>query len=89
MFRAELRRSFCNAFFFLPIQVLSLKLIISNKKRGRKNKHTWRAQYNKELYAAFGKNESLLKKRIIIFQLDNNIGAKNYFTGEVSGSSPG
>jgi hypothetical protein len=32
VFKAELRRSFCNAFFFLPIQVLSLKLTIINKK---------------------------------------------------------
>ena len=33
VFRAELRRSFCNAFFFLSIQVLSLKLIIINNKK--------------------------------------------------------
>ncbi|KAG9438798.1 hypothetical protein H6P81_021278 [Aristolochia fimbriata] len=30
------------------------------------NKHTWRAQYNGELYAAFGKDESLPKKNLLI-----------------------
>lgn len=29
------------------------------------NKHTWRAQYN-ELYAAFGKDESLPKRNLLI-----------------------
>lgn len=34
------------------------------------NKHTWRAQYNGELYAAFGKDESLPKRNLsILFQL--------------------
>jgi len=32
VFRDELRRWFSNAFFFLPIKVLSLKLTIFNKK---------------------------------------------------------
>ena len=32
VFRDELRRQFCNVFFFLPIEVLSLKLTILNKK---------------------------------------------------------
>ncbi|KAG8363423.1 hypothetical protein BUALT_Bualt19G0021100 [Buddleja alternifolia] len=35
------------------------------------NKHTWRAQYNGELYAAFGKDESLPKRNLLILsQLD-------------------
>lgn len=36
------------------------------KSRGRRNKHTWRAQYNRELYAAFGKDELLLIKNLLI-----------------------
>ncbi|GMN54354.1 hypothetical protein TIFTF001_023485 [Ficus carica] len=35
------------------------------KEEGR-NKHTWRAQYNGELYAAFGKDESLPKRNLLI-----------------------
>lgn len=54
------------------------------------NKHTWRAQYNGELYAAFGKDESLPKRNLLILpQLVWTVGAMIYFTGEVSGSSPG
>ncbi|GJS03937.1 hypothetical protein Tco_0682323 [Tanacetum coccineum] len=35
------------------------------------NRHTWRAQYNGELYAAFGKDESLPKRNLLILsQLD-------------------
>jgi hypothetical protein len=34
------------------------------KKEG--NKHTWRAQYTGELYAAFGKDESLPKRNLLI-----------------------
>ena len=30
----------------------------------RWNKYTWRAQYSGELYAAFGKDESLLKREV-------------------------
>ncbi|KAK8483996.1 hypothetical protein V6N11_058255 [Hibiscus sabdariffa] len=33
---------------------------------GGGNKHTWRAQYNGELYAAFGKDESLPKRNLLI-----------------------
>ena len=88
----ELRRCSCKAFFSFPIKVLFLKLTV-NKEKGGGNEHTWRAQYNKELYAAFGKNESLLKKKResidFIIQSDNIVGARIYFTGEVSGSSPG
>jgi hypothetical protein len=45
-----------------------------------------------ELYAAFGKDESLPKRNLLILLqnwLDWTIGAMIYFTGEVSGSSPG
>jgi len=53
-----------NAFFFLLIGV-----VISQRLRGKEeggNKHTWRAQYNGELYAAFGKDESLPKRNLLI-----------------------
>lgn len=55
-----------NAFFFLLIGVISN---CHGKEEGG-NKHTWRAQYNGELYAAFGKDESLPKRNLLIlFQL--------------------
>lgn len=38
---------------------------------GGGNEHTWRAQYNAELYAAFGKDESFLNKQIILFFYDS------------------
>ena len=53
-----------NAFFFLFIGVISQRLAMVRKKEG--NKHTWRAQYTRELYAAFGKDESLLKRNLLI-----------------------
>ena len=53
-----------NAFFFLLIGVISQRLAMVRKKRG--NRHTWRAQYNGELYAAFGKDESLPKRNLLI-----------------------
>lgn len=53
-----------NAFFFLLIGVISQRLDMVRKKGG--NKHTWRAQYNGELYAAFGKDESLPKRNLLI-----------------------
>ena len=57
-----------NAFFFLLIGVISQRLAMVRKKEG--NKHTWRAQYTGELYAAFGKDESLPKRNLLIlFQL--------------------
>ena len=57
-----------NAFFFLLIGVISQRLAMVRKKEG--NKHTWRAQYTGELYAAFGKDESLPKRSLLIlFQL--------------------
>jgi hypothetical protein len=54
-----------NAFFFLLIGVISQRLTCHGKEEGR-NKHTWRAQYNGELYAAFGKDESLPKRNLLI-----------------------
>ncbi|GMN73887.1 hypothetical protein TIFTF001_056149 [Ficus carica] len=58
-----------NAFFFLLIGVISQRLAMVRKKEG--NKHTWRAQYTGELYAAFGKDESLPKRNpLILSQLD-------------------
>lgn len=50
-----------NAFFFLLIGVISQRLAEEGG-----NKHTWRAQYNGELYAAFGKDESLPKRNLLI-----------------------
>lgn len=50
-----------NLFSFLPFPSL-------RKKGGGENKHTWRAQYSAELYAAFGKDESFLNQnRILLF----------------------
>lgn len=54
-----------NAFFFLLVGVISQRLACQGKEEGG-NKHTWRAQYNGELYAAFGKDESLPKRKILI-----------------------
>ncbi|KAH0854189.1 LOW QUALITY PROTEIN: hypothetical protein HID58_090135 [Brassica napus] len=51
-----------NALFFLLIEVISQ--ILPMEEGG--NKHTWRAQYNGELYAAFGKDESLPKRNLLI-----------------------
>ena len=53
-----------NPFFFLPIGVISQGLAMVRGRRGKK--HTWRAQYNGELYAAFGKDESLPKRNLLI-----------------------
>lgn len=50
-----------NAFFFL---LIGTKTCHGKEEEG--NKHTWRAQYNGELYAAFGKDESLPKKNLLI-----------------------
>ncbi|KAK7836308.1 hypothetical protein CFP56_022800 [Quercus suber] len=51
------------AFFFLLIGVISQRLAMVRKER---NKHTWRAQYTKELYVVFGKDESLPKRNLLI-----------------------
>ena len=53
------------------------------------NKYTWRAQYNGKLYAVFGKNESSLKSEELVDYSLIKLGMMIYFTGEVSGSSPG
>ena len=53
------------------------------------NKYTWRAQYNGKLYAVFGKNESFLKSEELVDYSLIKLGMMIYFTGEVSGSSPG
>jgi hypothetical protein len=50
------------------------KLTINVMGKGRGNKQTWRAQKNKNL--------------LIFFQLDNNVGVKIYFMGEVSSLNP-
>lgn len=58
-----------NAFFFLLIGVISQRLARAKTCQGKEeggNKHTWRAQYNGELYAAFGKDESLPKRNLLI-----------------------
>jgi hypothetical protein len=77
-----------NTFFSLPIKVLFSKLTINITGIG--NEHIWKAQYNKDLYVAFGKDDYLFKKLniLILFQLDNKVGARIYFMGEVFGSSP-
>ncbi|WOG82306.1 hypothetical protein DCAR_0101469 [Daucus carota subsp. sativus] len=46
-------RGSLNAFFLLPIRILSQRLAM-------------RAQYNGQLYAAFGKDESLPKRNLLI-----------------------
>jgi hypothetical protein len=56
---------FLNAFFFLLIGVSYFTKTCQGKEEGG-NKHTWRAQYNGELYAAFGKDESLPKRNLLI-----------------------
>lgn len=70
-----------------PSFFFSSELFHKGKEEGWK-KHTWRAQYNGELYAAFGKDESLPKRNLLILS-QWTVGAMIYFTGEVSGSSPG
>lgn len=59
-----------NAFFFLLIGVISNGH--GKEEGGNKQKHFF-AQYNGELYAAFGKDESLPKRNqinlLILFQL--------------------
>ena len=47
----------------------SLKLSSLWAGKTKNNKYTWRAQYNRKLYAVFGKNESFLKKESIDYSL--------------------
>lgn len=53
-----------NAFFFSSHRSYFTKTCQGKEEGG--NKHTWRAQYNGELYAAFGKDESLPKRNLLI-----------------------
>ena len=70
VFRVGPRGSLNALFFFLPIGVISYFTNTCHGKEEGGNKHTWRAQYNGELYAAFGKDESLPKRNLLIlFQL--------------------
>ena len=56
--------------FFFSSELFQKDLPWYGKEEGG-NKHTWRAQYNGELYAAFGKDESLPKRNLLILsQLD-------------------
>lgn len=50
--------------FFFSSEFYFTKTCQGKEEEG--NKHTWRAQYNGELYAAFGKDESLPKKNLLI-----------------------
>ncbi|KAK5839690.1 hypothetical protein PVK06_008517 [Gossypium arboreum] len=50
----------------LAAKVVILGTIACHGKEEGGNKHTWRAQYNGELYAAFGKDESLPKRNLLI-----------------------
>lgn len=47
--------------------------LVNGKRKRKEKKYTWRAQYNGKLYAAFGKDESFLKKKnlyiFFLFQL--------------------
>ncbi|TYH23667.1 hypothetical protein ES288_A03G032000v1 [Gossypium darwinii] len=54
------------SFFFLPIGVISYFTDTCHGKEEGGNKHTWRAQYNGELYAVFGKDELLPKRNLLI-----------------------
>lgn len=63
VFRVEILVSL-NAFFSLLSHHRSFLPKICG--RGKENKHTWRAQYNGELYAAFGKDESFPRKNLLI-----------------------
>lgn len=73
-------------FFSLSSPKFSQKKLAIGERKD--NKYTWRAQYNGKLYAVFGKNESFLKREFIDYSLIK-LGMMIYFTGEVSGSSPG
>jgi hypothetical protein len=82
VFRVGLRWS-RNALFSLPIKVLFPKFTINIMGKRRGNKHTYMLHLGRMNHSY--KKENLL----IFFQLDNNVGAKIYFTSEVFGSSLG
>jgi hypothetical protein len=50
----------------MPSFFFSSELFHKERKKEGGNKHTWRAQSNGELYAAFGKDESLSKRNLLI-----------------------
>ena len=54
------------SFFFSSELFQNQKKKTCHGKEEGENKHTWRAQYNGELYAAFGKDESLPKRNLLI-----------------------
>jgi len=59
-------RGSLNAFFFLLIGVICYFTKTFHGKEEGVHEDTWRAQYNGELYAAFGKDESLPKRNLLI-----------------------
>lgn len=54
--------------FFFSSELYFTKTCHGKEEGG--NKHTWKAQYNGELYAAFGKDESLPKRNLLILSQD-------------------
>ncbi|XP_052882243.1 ATP synthase subunit beta, chloroplastic-like [Gossypium arboreum] len=72
----------------LAAKVVILGTIACHGKEEGGNKHTWRAQYNGELYAAFGKDESPEKESIDSLPIGWTVGAMIYFTKRGLGSSP-
>lgn len=53
--------------FFFSFHQNFLQKTCQRQEKRKEKKYTWRAQYNGKLYAAFGKDESFLKKRIYRF----------------------
>lgn len=66
VFRVGPRGSLNALFFFFPSEFFLISQILAMVRKKGGNKHTWRAQYNGELYAAFGKDESLPKRNLLI-----------------------
>lgn len=86
--------SFNASFYHKKLFPLARRCLGEEIKRKGKGTSTLgeRSTIEKELYAAFGKDESLLKKNLLIQPISwlaSITGARIYFTGEVSGSSPG
>ena len=59
------QEGFLTPSFFFSSELFHKDLPFIGKEEGG-NKHTWRAQYNGGLYAAFGKDESLPQKNLLI-----------------------
>ncbi|KAJ7941388.1 ATP synthase subunit beta, chloroplastic-like [Quillaja saponaria] len=77
-----------NAFFFLLIGVISQGLAMVRKKGGTST--LGERSTTESCMLRSGKDESLPKRNLLILsQLGWTVGAMIYFTGEVSGSSPG